>query len=78
MTGVLIHLDMDSDDPSPAEYAQRLAAAAARAGETADKYGTGDLVAAAERLIAARLGTFTKYETFDAVLYFIAAYIKPA
>ena len=56
MTGVLIHLDMDSDDPSPAEYAQRLAAAAARAGETADKYGTGDLVAAAERLIAARLG----------------------
>lgn len=56
MTDALIHLDTDSDDPSPVEYARRLAAAASRAGEAADKYGEGDLVAAAERLIAARLG----------------------
>jgi threonine aldolase len=52
----LIHLDMDSDDPSPVEYARRLATAAARAGEAADKYGDGEVVRAAERLIAERLG----------------------
>ncbi len=56
MTDALIHLDMDSDDPSPVAYARRLEAAASRAGETADKYGEGDLVAAAERSIAAHLG----------------------
>ncbi len=56
MTDAMIHFDTDSDDPSPVEYAQRLAAAASRAGETADKYGDSDLIRAAERLIAARLG----------------------
>jgi threonine aldolase len=52
----LIHLDTDSDDPSPLAYARRLAEAAPRAGEAADKYGEGEVVRAAERLIAARLG----------------------
>ena len=51
-----VHFDADSDDPSPVEYSRRLAAAAARAGDTADKYGEGDLIATAERLIATRLG----------------------
>ncbi|MBL8703013.1 MAG: hypothetical protein JNK67_31810 [Alphaproteobacteria bacterium] len=51
-----VHLDMDSDDPSPAAYARRLAEAAGRAGEAADKYGEGEVVRAAERLIAERLG----------------------
>ena len=52
----LIHLDTDSDDPSPVVYARRLAEAASRAGEAADKYGDGEVVRAAERLIAERLG----------------------
>lgn len=51
-----IHLDMDSDDPSPVLYAQRLADAAKLAGEAADKYGDGDVVRAAEALVAQRLG----------------------
>lgn len=55
-TAESIHLDMDSDDPSPIAYARRLAAAAALAGEAADKYGEGEVVRAAERLIAERLG----------------------
>lgn len=56
MTQTLVHFDADSDDPSPVEYTRRLAAAVALAGEAADKYGDGELIAAAERLIAARLG----------------------
>ncbi len=52
----LVHFDADSDDPSPVEYARRLSAAAALAGDAADKYGQGDVIAAAERLIATRLG----------------------
>jgi threonine aldolase len=53
---LVVHFDADSDDPSPVEYSRRLAAAAARAGDAADKYGEGDLIATAERLIARRLG----------------------
>lgn len=56
MQETLIHLDTDSDDPTPVEYGRRLAEAATRAGEAADKYGDGDVVRAAERLIAERLG----------------------
>ncbi len=56
MTAALVHFDADSDDPSPVEYSRRLAAAAALAGDAADKYGEGDLIAAAQRLIARRLG----------------------
>ena len=52
----MIHLDTDSDDPSPAQYAARLAAAARFAGDAADKYGESDAVRAAEALLAARLG----------------------
>jgi threonine aldolase len=52
----MIHLDTDSDDPSPAEYAARLAAAAQLAGAAADKYGEGDVVHAAEALVARLLG----------------------
>ena len=51
-----IHLDTDSDDPSPVAYARRLAEAATLAGEAADKYGESDAVRAAEALIARRLG----------------------
>lgn len=53
---LVVHFDADSDDPSPVQYVRRLAAAAARAGEAADKYGEGDLIASAERQIAMRLG----------------------
>lgn len=56
MIPTLVHFDADSDDPSPQEYAQRLVNAATRAGEAADKYGEGDLIAAAERQIATHLG----------------------
>ena len=56
MNPPLVHFDADSDDPSPREYARRLAAAATLAGEAADKYGEGDLIAAAERQIATHLG----------------------
>lgn len=56
MTAAPIRLDMDSDDPSPVVYAHRLAEAAPLAGEAADKYGEGDVVRSAERLIAERLG----------------------
>jgi len=52
----MIHLDTDSDDPAPAEYAARLAAAAQLAGAAADKYGEGDVVRAAEALVARLLG----------------------
>jgi threonine aldolase len=52
----VIHLDTDSDDPSPRAYAARLAAAAPFAGEAADRYGESGAVRAAEALIAARLG----------------------
>ena len=52
----MIHLDTDSDDPAPAEYAARLAAAAGLAGAMADKYGEGDAVRAAEALVARLLG----------------------
>jgi len=52
----MIHLDTDSDDPAPVDYAARLAAAAPLAGAAADKYGDGDVVRAAEALIARRLG----------------------
>ncbi len=52
----ILHFDADSDDPSPVEYARRLSGAAALAGDAADKYGQGDVIAAAERLIATRLG----------------------
>jgi len=52
----MIHLDTDSDDPAPVDYAARLAAAAQLAGAAADKYGDGDVVRAAEALIARRLG----------------------
>jgi threonine aldolase len=56
MNDDLIHLDTDSDDPAPVVYARRLAEAATRAGEAADKYGESDAVRAAETLIAQRLG----------------------
>ena len=56
MTQTPVHFDADSDDPSPLEYTRRLAAAAALAGDAADKYGEGALIAKAQRLIAARLG----------------------
>lgn len=56
MNDDLIHLDTDSDDPSPVAYARRLAEAATLAGEAADKYGESDAVRAAEALIARRLG----------------------
>jgi threonine aldolase len=52
----MIHLDTDSDDPTPADYAARLAAAAQLAGQAADKYGEGDVVRAAEAMIARALG----------------------
>lgn len=52
----MIHLDADSDDPAPAEYALRLAAAAKLAGDTPDRYGDGDVVRAAEALVARLLG----------------------
>lgn len=52
----MIHLDTDSDDPAPAEYAARLAMAAQLAGAAADKYGEGDVVRAAEALVARLLG----------------------
>lgn len=56
MNDDLIHLDTDSDDPSPVAYARRLAEAATLAGVAADKYGESDAVRAAETLIAQRLG----------------------
>jgi threonine aldolase len=52
----MIHLDTDSDDPAPAAYAARLAAAAELAGSAADRYGDGDVVRAAEALVARLLG----------------------
>ena len=52
----MIHLDTDSDDPAPGEYAARLAVAAQLAGAAADKYGEGDVVRAAEAMIARLLG----------------------
>jgi threonine aldolase len=52
----MIRLDSDSDDPSPAEYAARLAAAAQLAGTVADRSGEGDVVRAAEAAIARLLG----------------------
>jgi threonine aldolase len=53
---MMIHLDTDSDDPAPGEYAARLAVAAQLAGAAADKYGEGDVVRAAEAMIARLLG----------------------
>ena len=52
----MIRLDADGDDPAPEEYARRLAAAAPRAGAAADKYGDGEVVRAAEALVARVLG----------------------
>jgi threonine aldolase len=52
----MIRLDIDNDEPSPMEQADRLLRVARSAGPAPDKYGEGDVVQQAEALIARVLG----------------------